>query len=89
MRADRRSANAGRNSLHVRNVPPQLYEVIRRRALEGKRSISAESILLLERALGLDRPATRELLDSIRSARPRVRGAIDAAALIREDRDRQ
>lgn len=75
------------STLHVRNVPPHLYEAIRRRATEQDRSISAETILLLERALQLDRPGVRELLDSIRSARPAVRGAVDSALLIREDRD--
>ncbi len=75
------------STLHVRNVPDALYEAIRRRAAEKERSISAETILLLERALDLDRPGVRELLDSIRSARPHVRGTVDVAALIREDRD--
>ena len=37
--------------LHVRNVPDELYERIRRRAQVQNRSISAEVIVLLNRAL--------------------------------------
>lgn len=38
-------------TLHVRNVPDSLYEVLRRRAGANGRSIGAEAIQLLERAL--------------------------------------
>jgi plasmid stability protein len=36
--------------LHVRNVPDELYERIRQRARAQNRSISAEVIVLLDRA---------------------------------------
>jgi len=63
--------------LHVRNVPEDLYERIRRRAAEEKRSISAEVITLLEAGLqerqpwpGTERPndprSTEELKDYYR-----------------------
>ena len=37
-------------TLHVRNVPDELYERIRRRARAQNRSISAKVIALLDRA---------------------------------------
>ena len=38
-------------TLHVRNVPDELYEQLRRRATKESRSLSSEVIRLLERAL--------------------------------------
>jgi plasmid stability protein len=77
-------------TLHVRNVPSGLYASIRKRARERKVSISGETIHLLERALQVDKPAVRELLDEIVADRPVARrGVPSAAALIREDRARR
>ena len=38
-------------TLYVENVPEELYESLRQRAHSNRRSISAETILLLERML--------------------------------------
>lgn len=52
-------------TLYVRNVPGELYEALRRRALQNRRSVSAEVILLLEQFV----PTAREL----RSRRAAIR----------------
>ena len=77
--------------LHVRNVPEPLYERIRACAESSRRSISAEVISLLERAL--EEPACRqfEILAGLRrrrSFRPANVGAPDSTSLLREDRGR-
>jgi plasmid stability protein len=55
--------------LHVRNVPEDLYERIRRRAAEEKRSISAEVITLLEAGLQESQPGNKaEWREDSRSA---------------------
>ncbi len=75
-------------TLHVRDVPHDLYEALRARAAEAGTSISAETICLLRRAMRVDLPGLRALLDEIDSfpLATRARGK-SAAALIREDRD--
>ena len=78
------------STLHVRNVPDDIYEALRRRAAERRSSVAAETIRLLGRALHVDRPGVRELLEEIERTRPVARkGAPAAAELIREDRDRR
>jgi plasmid stability protein len=78
------------HTLHVRNVPNELYASLRQRARERKTSISRETIRLLARALRTDRRGVRELLHQIESDRPVARrGTPSAAELIREDRDRR
>jgi plasmid stability protein len=78
------------STLHVRNVPEPIHRALRKRARERRSSVSAETIRLLGRALRVDRPGIRELLDTIERTRPLARkGAPAAADLIREDRDRR
>jgi plasmid stability protein len=74
-------------TLHVRDVPTETYEALRRRAAERGTSIGAETIRLLRRALRTDTADVRALLDEIDATRPVARrGAPSAAALIRRDR---
>jgi plasmid stability protein len=78
------------HTLHVRNVPEELYTSLRRRARERKTSISQETLRLLARALRTDRAGVRELFDEIESDRPVARrGTPAAAVLIRDDRERR
>ncbi len=76
--------------LHVRGVPDELHEVLRKRAAAHHRSLSAEVIALLERATGLDNTAERwreglEKLDAIRKRQePAPKGFV--VDLIREMR---
>ena len=75
-------------TLHVRDVPKETYEALRRMAAERGSSMNAEAIRLLRRALRTDTAAVRVLLDQIEARRPVPRRRVPApAALIRRDRD--
>ena len=75
-------------TLHVRDVPKETYEALRRMAAERGSSMNAEAIRLLRRALRTDTAAVRALLDQIEARRPVPRRRVPApAALIRRDRD--
>ena len=76
-------------TLHVRNVPDDLYERLRARAKSEGRSLSAEAIDLLREALGGERKSMKEFLDAIDRIRwRRAPGMPTTTELIREDRDR-
>lgn len=76
--------------LHVRNVPPRLYADLKRLAREHRRSLSAEVIAALEKALDREARWARHLaaLDRLRASREAL-GPLgtDSTAWIREDRD--
>ena len=75
-------------TLHVRDVPEETYEALRRLAAERGSSMNTEAIRLLGRALRTDRAAVQALLEQIESRRPVPRRKVPApAALIRRDRD--
>ena len=78
-------------TLHVRNVPAKLYKRISRFARTQNRSLSAEVITLLDRALSGEerRLQTAAILEEIRRTRfVPPPGVPDAVDLIREDRQR-
>lgn len=78
-------------TLHVRNVPDDLYTRIRERADSSNRSLSAEVVVLLTSALDGTKPTPREVLADIRRRRffrPSEAGAPDVTELLREDRNR-
>lgn len=78
-------------TLHVRNIPDRLYERIRERAEASSRSLSAEVVILLGRALEDKGSSVGELLTEIsrrRRFRPAAVGLPDSTTLLREDRDR-
>lgn len=77
--------------LHVRNVPDELYDRIREQAQAKNRSISAEVIMLLDRALTEAERSQAEVLDGIRRRRffrPGDAAAPDSTIMLREDRAR-
>lgn len=77
--------------LHVRNVPEELYIRLQRRAESQRRSLSAEVITLLERAVEEAERDAHSTLTSIRRRRffdPAQAGAPDSTTLLRQDRDR-
>ena len=81
-------------TLHVRNVPTELYERLRQEAAASRRSINAETIEILRQALGpgTNRVSMEDLLrraDTIRGSHSLPPGAPGAADLIREDRERE
>jgi len=78
--------------LQVRDCPDDIYQRITRVARREKRTIAQQVLVLLETGLGqessnLDRRS--QVLERIhgRTVSPEAQ-AIDAAALVREDRDR-
>ena len=80
-------------TLYVENVPDELYEALRDRAGSNRRSISAETILLLERALPTAAELRRRSEVYRRIQRLSTRqGAISPGPsteqLLREDRER-
>lgn len=80
-------------TLHVRDIPDELYQAIQDLAAREQRSTGAEVTILLEKALDHEALRTRgsEALDRItrrrRSLKP-AEGASDSLALLREDRAR-
>ena len=77
--------------LHVRNVPNELYNRIKAQAQAKNRSMSAEVIMLLDRALTDTARSQAEVLDNIRRRRffrPAEANAPDSTTLLREDRAR-
>jgi antitoxin FitA len=80
-------------TLYVRDVPSELYERLRREAASARRSLGAETIELLRRALSPERPSVslEQLLkraDRIRQQHALPSDSLTAAELIREDRER-
>jgi plasmid stability protein len=80
-------------TLHVRNVPDRMHKRIGKIATAQGRSISAEVINLLERALALEENRRRQtsLLEGIRrrrESRKKLPGTPDSLTLLREDRAR-
>ena len=76
-------------TLHVRNVPPEVYEALRARASREGRSMNAEVIAILRRVVASRRDPD-DLIEDLRRFRDRVRLPADAPRpeeLIREDRD--
>ena len=76
-------------TLHVRNVPQEVYEALRARAARNGRSINAEVIEMLRGHTPTRTP--EELVASIRARRERLAPIIDQmpdlVEVIRRDRD--
>ena len=78
-------------TLHVRSVPEELYDRLRALAHAKQRSLSAQVILLLDRALEdeAQRQEQTQVLADIRRRRfTPPPAAPDSIAMLREDRDR-
>lgn len=76
-------------SLQVRNIPDDLYEALRATAGEEGRSLSAQTVAILRRALAnslVDRAGVARRV----AARRKSAGVMTRSAeeLVREDRDR-
>lgn len=79
-------------TLHIRNVPEALYQHLRKLAAEEHRSLNAQVITLLSRAVKGDpgKPAVKELLHHARQIRgsiPEVPGIPDSVELLRQGRE--
>jgi antitoxin FitA len=80
-------------TLYVENVPEELYESLRTRARSNRRSISAETLSLLEQALPTAsevrrRAAFYQRIQKLRSRTTIGRPGPSAEELLREDRER-
>jgi plasmid stability protein len=79
-------------TLHVRNVPEDLYERLRQRAIAENRSLSAEVLALLEMAIERQPEPRGPLFDRIRRRRAQIESAAgkfpSSVQLLREDRAR-
>ena len=78
-------------TLHVRNVPTGLHERLSQRAQAQRRSLSAEVITLLARAVSSAERTPEQILAAIDERgrfTPAAVGAPDSTTLLREDRDR-
>jgi plasmid stability protein len=80
-------------ALYVENVPGALYEALRARAKVNRRSIAAETIVILQQLVTTpeekeQRAAFYERLQTIRSQAPQPAGGPSAEELLREDRSR-
>ena len=77
-------------TLHVRGVPDELYERVRKLAQIRRRSLTVEIVYLLEQALADEalRQEQNDLLDAIRQHRYTPPSEMDSLAMLREDRER-
>jgi plasmid stability protein len=79
-------------TIHIESVPNSLYEALRARARSKRRSISAETLALLEKALPTARELRRRAAFCKRIQRLRAMSAItlgpSAEELLRTDRQR-
>ena len=78
--------------LQVRDCPEDVYKKIANVARQEKRTIAQQTIVLLEKSLGQEESnieRRRHLIEKLQSRSiPEKVKAVDAVALIREDRDR-
>ncbi len=79
-------------TLHVRNVPEDLYERSRRQAVAEKQSLRAQVLVLLERAIERQPEPSGPLFERIRRRRAQIERAVgklpSSVDLLREDRAR-
>ena len=78
-------------TLHVRNIPPEIYEGLKSVATQKNISISAEVVSILERALAEAEIKTKRKALVRRIVRRRIRlpkGAPTPEAILRADRNR-
>lgn len=75
-------------TLHVRNVPDDVYEALRARAEQEGRSINAAAITILREALSpVDAQAMIEDIRRFRATTKLPQGQFAPEAIIRRDRD--
>jgi plasmid stability protein len=77
-------------TLHIRNIPDEVYEALRRRATERGTSMVTEAIGILDEALHSKRRSRDEVMASIEANAKMIGFGSDWPApedLIREERD--
>ena len=56
-------------TITIKNIPDDLYEELKARAAQNRRSINNEVIMLIERSFRSYRPSTEEVLENARKLR--------------------
>ena len=76
--------------LQMRDLPDELYEKLKVRAKEERRSIMQQAVVLLEEALSEDHNKTRRkrAIQAMLDSKVDLKKPDDIVALIREDRER-
>ncbi len=69
-------------SLALRDIPQPLYEQLRTRADLNRRSMNAEILVILERALASRRASAAELLERIGRTREGIEGPLLSDAFL-------
>jgi plasmid stability protein len=78
-------------TIHVRNVPDDLYKQLNRLAYAKNRSLSAQMIVMLSKSIGNEERHNQQvdILNSIQSRRFKVPAKVlSTLELLREDRGR-
>lgn len=77
-------------TLYVKDVPEELYGRLKEMAVKDRRSISAETIVLLEEVLVGRKPERGDVLASVERNRAqyRLKPGKSLVELLREDRER-
>ncbi len=78
-------------SLQVRDLPEHIYQKIVQLADAERRSITQETIVLLEKALEIEKQnkeRRKVLFNSILAETNKIENVLDPVPLIREDRER-
>ena len=76
-------------TLQIRNVPNELYELLKQKSREEHRSITQQAIIELRHSLEMtDVDKNRHYLDELRTAGvPKLPDNLDITSIIREMRD--
>lgn len=61
-------------TITVKNIPAELYESLKERAHEHRRSINSETIVCLEQSLRTRRASPKEILAKARVLRKKTKG---------------
>jgi plasmid stability protein len=80
-------------TLYVENIPDELYDALKRRARENRKSIAAEVLVLLEENVPTEMELKRrkklfEELKRLRSAASRAGSFASSEEVVRKDRER-
>jgi antitoxin FitA len=56
-------------NMTIKGLPEAVYERLKQRAVQNRRSLNAEAIVALEEAVGARKPGREEILERIRRGR--------------------
>lgn len=71
-------------TLTIKNIPPDLYELLKKSAAKNRRSINQEVITIIEAHLGYKKLSPEEFLASARKLREKVKRGFLTDDLIKQ-----